>query len=82
MEFIKKESGDMAKKSLERAKKRFGDPRGTDKPRAYAKNLPVDTDKYWVGICPKCKMTMHAAYYTQIGTRFMCKSCGYLEGSY
>lgn len=82
MEYVKKETGDMATRALERAKKRFGNPIVTDKPRPYAKNPPSSTEKYWVGLCPKCKMTMHAAYWTQSGTRYMCKGCGYLEGSF
>ncbi|MCE1246584.1 MAG: hypothetical protein LWY06_08070 [Firmicutes bacterium] len=82
MEFIKKEGGEAAIKALERAKKRFGDPMGTDKPRAYSKNLPRATDTYWVGVCPKCKLMMHAAFYTQLGVRYMCSGCGHKEGTY
>jgi len=82
MEFIKKETGEMALRNLERAFKRFGNPISTDKPRPYAKNPPKPSHKYWVGTCPKCRMTMHACYYTQVGTRYMCKGCGYKEGSY
>lgn len=82
MEYIKKESGDMALKNLERAFKRFGHPTSTDKPRAYSKNPPKATHKYWVGACPKCHMMMHAAYFTQVGIRYMCKGCGFKEGAY
>ena len=82
MNFIKKESGEMAKKNLERAFRTFGDPRGTDKPRPYAKNLPNPANMYWVGECPKCHNRMHAAYFTQIGIRYMCKGCGYKEGAF
>ncbi|MCD4785998.1 MAG: hypothetical protein K8T10_19430 [Candidatus Eremiobacteraeota bacterium] len=82
MEFIKKESGETALRVLERAIKRFGHPISTDKPRTYAKNPPKATEKYWVGVCPKCHMTMHVAYFTQIGIRYMCKGCGNKEGSF
>ncbi len=82
MNFLKKESGEMARKNLERAIRTFGDPRGTDKPRPYAKHPPSTSDTYWVGECPKCSGRMHAAYYTQAGIRYMCKSCGYKEGTF
>lgn len=82
MNYLKKETGEMARRNLERAFRRFGNPMNTDKPRSYAKHLPEVTNKYWVGQCPKCGLLMHAAYYTQVGIRYMCAGCGYLEGMY
>jgi len=82
MNYIKKEFGEVAINSLDRAMKRFGDARSTDRPRPYAKNLPDGSTKYWVGECPKCGGRMHAAYFTQVGIRYMCSGCGFKEGAY
>ena len=82
MQFIRKEKGDMARRNLERAIERFGDPMDTDKAGSYEKNLPENSEDYWMGICPECNSFMHAAYYTRVGVRYMCQGCGYKEGSY
>jgi hypothetical protein len=78
---MKKETGAMAKKALERAFKVHGNPIVTDKETTHVKIPPKDTDLYWVMICSKCKAKMHVAYYNINGIRYMCAGCGKKEGS-
>jgi len=80
MEYLKKERGADAKRALQRAILRFGNPIVTDKPKPYPKNPVKDEDMYWVFVCKKCSGKMHAVYVTVNGVRYMCASCGNLGG--
>ncbi|MCL5036850.1 MAG: hypothetical protein M1269_07025 [Chloroflexi bacterium] len=81
-EHLHKEPGKKAKKALERILKTLPHPMESDRKTTYPK-LPIkDEDYYWIMTCPKCAARMHAIYYTLNGTRYMCESCGTLEGFY